>query len=92
MSARPQRQTARQSWTPRYLAYAAAHGKTPEAMLDADTEQWPGGRMTGFALWIRWAWRSWDSLHGHGPDHVRSDNEQAAFTAWLVTATIGDAS
>lgn len=38
-------------WNPRYLAYCRAHGKTPEAMLLHDQEQFPGGCMCGFILW-----------------------------------------
>jgi hypothetical protein len=37
---------------PRYLAFAAAHGKTPKAMLEHDREHWPGGVMCGFLLWM----------------------------------------
>ena len=40
-------------WNPRFVAYAAAHGKTPSAMLEHDDEAWPGGKMCGFILWIR---------------------------------------
>ena len=38
-------------WNPRYLAYCKAHGRTPEAMMAHDDEQWKGGRMCGFLLW-----------------------------------------
>ena len=40
-------------WTPRYLAYCAAHGhrNDPEGMSARDREEWPGGCMTGFLLW-----------------------------------------
>lgn len=38
-------------WNPRYLAYATAHGRTPEAQLEADRALWPGASMTGFILW-----------------------------------------
>ena len=39
-------------WNPRYVAYAATMGRTPEAQLVADREVWPGGCMVGFMLWI----------------------------------------
>lgn len=39
------------SHNPRYAAYAAAHGRTPEDQLDADRLEWPGGIMCGFVLW-----------------------------------------
>jgi hypothetical protein len=31
------------SWNPRYAAYAKAHGKTPDAMMEHDRDAWPGG-------------------------------------------------
>ena len=37
---------------PIYRAYATAHGKTPEEMLERDKEAYPGGCMTGFILWV----------------------------------------
>lgn len=43
----------------RYLAYAAAHGRDPEAMLEHDIEEWPGGHMAGFILWISQQWQDW---------------------------------
>lgn len=40
------------TWNPIYLAYATAHGRTPEAQLAADRATYPGGNMTGFILWV----------------------------------------
>lgn len=37
---------------PLYTAYAAAHEMTPIEILKADEENWPGGMMTGFFLWM----------------------------------------
>jgi hypothetical protein len=39
-------------WNPYYVAYASAHGESPEKMLDADSIKYEGGCMTGFILWI----------------------------------------
>lgn len=43
----------------RYLAYAAAHSKEPDEMMEHDHKRWPGGCMTGFILWISEQWRAW---------------------------------
>lgn len=37
---------------PRYAAYARAHGRTPEAMLEHDRAEFPGGCMAGFIAWM----------------------------------------
>jgi hypothetical protein len=37
---------------PRYAAYARAHGKSPDEMMEHDEKAWPGGVMCGFTLWI----------------------------------------
>ncbi len=40
------------SWNPNFLAYAQAHGREPQAMIDADAIKYPGGKMCGYILWI----------------------------------------
>lgn len=70
---------------PRYLAYARAHGETPDGMLAADRMRWRGGTMRGFTGWIDGKWREWLELH---PDRRRSaltDADHAAFDAWLAS-------
>lgn len=54
------------SLNPRYVAYAAAHGRTPEAMRAHDEQAWPGGRMAGFMLWISANWQRWKKANGRG--------------------------
>jgi hypothetical protein len=39
-------------WNPLYLAYAQAHGRTPEEQLEHDSKAYPGGRMAGFICWV----------------------------------------
>ncbi len=70
-------------WNSRYVSYARTHGHTPETMLEHDEKAWPGGKMTGFMLWIQERWQEWDRAWGHKSNHVRSTSEHAAFTAWL---------
>jgi hypothetical protein len=40
------------SFQPYFVAYANAHGRTPEAQLEHDKAQFPGGCMCVFILWI----------------------------------------
>ena len=37
---------------PRYAAYAQAHGRTPDEMMEHDRSAWPGGCMCGFIVWM----------------------------------------
>lgn len=40
------------TFTPEFNAYAASQLRTPEDQLAFDTKQYPGGKMTGFIIWI----------------------------------------
>jgi hypothetical protein len=51
------------SFQPYFVAYARAHGRTPEAQLDADRAAWRGGCMSGFILWIAAAKARFRKLH-----------------------------
>jgi hypothetical protein len=66
---------------PRYVAYAAAHGRTPVDQLAADRDRFPGGHMAGFTTWLadRWAEFGIPMM-----SRSTSDAEQDAFTAWLT--------
>lgn len=44
--------TKTDGWNSRFLEYAAANGRTPEAQLAADALRYPGGRMCGFIAWV----------------------------------------
>jgi hypothetical protein len=48
---------------PRYLAYCRAHGRTPAEMLEHDDKEWPGGKMTGFILWLDEQWMEFEKRH-----------------------------
>lgn len=59
---------------PRYVAYARAHGRTPEAMRTHDRTRWPGGIMAGYIVWIGEQWRRWHAANpGALPDHESFD-------------------
>lgn len=51
------------AFSPNFRAYAAAHGRTPEAQLAHDEAAWPGGIMTGFMLWIAERKRAFKAEH-----------------------------
>lgn len=54
----------RKSWNPRFIAYAKAHGHTPVEQLKADRQEYPGGCMCGFILWLNRQWGAFRELHG----------------------------
>lgn len=41
-----------EAWNPRFVEYARAHQRSPDAQLEADKAEW-SGCMTGFILWMR---------------------------------------
>ena len=64
------------------------HGeRNPDKMLEKDREQWPGGCMIGFSLWIQRKWQEWYASIGRGklPLHwQRYYQDHAAFDRWLA--------
>ena len=74
---------------PRYIAYAAAHGRAPESMMAHDDAAWPGGRMCGFTLWIADRWRDWKQAQPESRRNaarhgwILSDDDHASFDAML---------
>lgn len=68
---------------PRYVCYATVHRKTPDAMLAADRERFPGGHMAGFMIWIRQRWHEYRGAHGIHPDAPISPAQHDHFTEWL---------
>ena len=82
----------KKSWNPRFIAYAKAHGNTPEGQLEADRVQFPGGCMCGFLLWMNQQWGEFCKLHGvSNPDHayLKLGAECGRiFDAWLESHVI----
>lgn len=47
-----QETTKSEAWNPKYVAYAAEAGRTPEEQLAHDKAHYPGGCMAGFIVWV----------------------------------------
>lgn len=69
------------AWNSRYVAYARAHGRTPDEQVDADRREWPGGVMAGFMLWISARWSEWRRLTGRSFPASADDHRE--FDTWL---------
>lgn len=70
-------------YQPRYVAYAKAHGKTPDEMMEHDNWHQSGGCMLSYIFWITAHWREWDALTKHVGPH--SDADCAKFDEWLAS-------
>jgi len=71
-------------YQPRYVAYARAHGRTPDEQLAHDVERWPGGCMTGYICWIGERWQEWRQEKGLSLDYQPSRADHADFDRWLA--------
>ena len=70
-------------WNPRYHAYAAAHGETPESMMAVDKDRWPGGKMAGFILWIGERWKEYREKNGMGQHDPLFKKDHDAFNEMI---------
>ena len=68
---------------PRYLAYCAAHGNTPEQQMAADVAAYPGGKMCGFMLWICRKWQEFAEAHGCKVSYWLRIWDHNEFDMWL---------
>jgi hypothetical protein len=71
-------------WNTRYVQWARAHGNTAEKQLVADEEAWPGGKMTGFVLWMSNRWEEWRFVNNRKHDTILSAEDHRAFDTWLT--------
>lgn len=72
------------TWNPRYVSYARAHGRTPEAMLAHDKVRWVGC-MCGFMLWISRGMQAFLKANPDVDQEFMGDEEHARFTTFLET-------
>jgi len=68
---------------PRYAAYAQAHGKTPDEMMEHDRAAWPGGCMCGFIVWMSEQKRAFRKACPSAFLDRYAIQDQAAWTAFL---------
>ena len=69
---------------PRYLAYCKMMGyETVEEALAQEEIEWPGGKMTGFILWINAMWAKWNKINKHPPREPHDNTQHKEFDIWL---------
>ena len=71
------------TWNPRYVAYASAHGHSPEEQMAIDRAAYPGGCMSRFICWISDRSRDFRLIHPEAfcGEHIA---DQDAWTSFLV--------
>lgn len=80
------RQTSYRICVPvQFVAYASAHGNTPDQQLASDEKRWLGGSMCGFILWKRARLLEFRRVN---PDAFLGDmlRDQDGFTGFLRQA------
>ena len=72
-------------WNPRYVAYAKAHGKTPEEMLALEIGE--NHKFVNFIIWIHGKWAAFDKRH---PDlKIRTERVHDIFDRELMGEVCG---
>lgn len=76
----------------RYLAYCRAHGheNDPDGMLALDREEWPGGAMAGFKVWIQMCWSKFLLLNPEINPGTVTDEDHRQFDVWLESEIRGE--
>jgi hypothetical protein len=68
-------------WNPRFVAYAYAHGREPQAQIDRDMVL-PTG-MLRFTAWNKAQWSAWAAERG-GMPAILSTEHHADYDRWLA--------
>jgi hypothetical protein len=75
------------AWNPRYLNYASSQARSPEAQIEHDRTEFPGGPGAGFILWNRARLREYSKVNpaafisGGLRDHAGYDTWLSAHVA-----------
>lgn len=70
-------------WQPRYLAYAKAHGRTPEAQREHDRREWPGAAACPIILWLRRREQEFAKAHPEAVTRGAGILDHDAYTRFL---------
>ncbi|WP_213308245.1 hypothetical protein [Paraburkholderia sacchari] len=73
--------SATKQWNPRFAAYAASRGMTPEQASAADRITYPGGRFAGFVVWNSQRIREFLQETG---EHRSVTTHFGLYDAWLA--------
>ena len=83
------------NWNPRYVTWAKKHGLTPEAMIEKDKQDWPGGCMVGYSLWIQEQVKAICAFYGEKQadlrliiSHCGDKDYHKVFDQWLETSIL----
>lgn len=77
-------------FNPRYIVYAAAHGRSPDEMLAFDLDRFPCGRMGGFMRWIDDQWREWRSLNERSARDALTTDDHESFDRFIGVMSEGE--
>lgn len=73
------------TYQPRYIAYCKSNNRKPEEQLNHDSEQYPGGKMAGYIIWIGEMWHKWSKETNEKPEWAGSwsNQQHKKFDKWL---------
>jgi len=80
----------KKEWSDEFLAYARTNGKTPEEQIKLDEQNWPGGIMAGFILWMGEALRIYKHKYPRMfiGDQIKDQEHKNAFLQQLANGNI----
>ena len=67
---------------PRYLAYCKANNNIPKIQMKKDINEYPGGKMCGFILWISQKWEEFGKTQGWKHSHYNYIKTEAIYTSF----------
>lgn len=71
-----------EQFQPYFVAFAAAHGRTPAEQARVDDRR-RTGKMLPFVQWMRGRWTEFDEIHGCKGAYSHTSEEHRLFGEWL---------